>query len=1696
MPKINASKCFTIPAAKTIEASPIPDNFIQLFHSMWVTQLHQSKKSEIEVRFQTNRQELFKLLKLNHLDAAINLLDANEQAEVRKDISCLEQNTPYQIKLMQKLHEHYNSLIAHQLNYHIGPSANHNQVQFLTNYLNYIYQELTKEDSKLTSDKKISFLNGLEHPLLNCTTGLTNRTQELISTLTSSVSVDDLLFQVRMNLVDKIARNFTQYIHTHDSIIDKAKQLGYGVERHNESDPYQPEHSIDEEQLKLKLKDVFSTEYLPLQIIDKIVTHITEQLHFHHEYEGKIEAQDIEIKGYETRRYENFIRYFQTIFGAAPSYEEDIEKYLVIDEDSIVKDINWVNVKIFLLEYLGHHQYIEAEEAEIHLLNTIIKNEAIDPSQPFYPTLSEPKEIGQLLLWTKECHQNWAEAFLNDLFSNTGKEHQLVLGLKLISHLLLDNHQQALSMLERIDSIYQFSECLKQEQYFRQAIMNTHLLGGLVKLLQWKPLEFQSMIFKKSYLGQTSLAMYLALEKSTVLPTAFDMMKSFYPGDIQDILKTPNHNGISLVQIVAKYAKIHLDKLWPFYVTSNLFSDPFFVLQNDSNLNNLLFYMMVYAPDKIEVLLLYMALWKTDAVNMALTNSNFEGKNLLTLVLEHQPNLLEKIIRLIALAPRHIIYTILTQHLNKYSNNLFLCIRKKPNLFSSLSKLFYALEPAQMLAMFNLKDQDHNQILHLCHLIPERDFKQVLSRLLEFEIGDIFQLLSQKNKNAETIFSLLAQHHEEYFQILFKQLEMNSQLKECLIFNPQSNYFSHLLQISMSKSSLSLMHFLLQELNHFSLDQKLDILSRPSPSGTYPLEYSLKKQEAFKPLICFYLSLTQNFTKSHFDKLLLNCLHSKENIKLLFSHLISLLHYNVPFSQYLLEYCCQEITQNIANLDDIYSFLMEYTIHYPNRQSSISLIFSNLCKYPGHYDAFIKAISGAPRVIKHLPEHIVQCIMDIEEQSESSAARTLAWLTTQTSKLIFDIFTKNYHHLIYKEKYFPELLHMCKNQCSADEFKYIFLDYDDKNHKNILMLALEENHEANISLILEQDEALLTELFMQSNQKDCNIISMCALEAYPHASLVLERFKTFHPSNQKRILSQDSTILANFHSFQSDITEEMLHLVCDLPWEPDNFFEIFNPSYLLSCARKVMTLEHPCFIKLMSKISDEQLKQLLLNDIDHHQGYSNTPIHEFFISHYDSKRIPHQNIQYMLERLNQLSFTKEERQIIFDQHSWLEICNHHNECLFEVLELFLTAYPDNKEKIKLFLCTNDNSMNGLMLNMMSRQSIQTYLDLFYALNPTPEDISKLFHKQDDEGDSAILFALKYPSSNTQLLLNYIEQLPLESQKTLLSVENHDNHNILSISMLEHSEMIPRICGLIHSLRLTELLETLSYHYLTRCIIGLSTTQLQPVLHLIGTFPEESIKVLSYLNVDEDELNTEYNLLDKCLKEQQNQVTILELYHHLNPDMLFKCFSKDTLNYAARNPKIILQRVLSLIMNITDKADIVEIFNNNELLFNYSNLDNLFCLFEFIQMLHQEHQSESLSAFSWYQILIQTKANRDNFFLRLKTEDPDFKFLLFGQDVLSDAVMTHDTDIINSLITIISELTTEQQTHLIEQFKKSQKKGRRVFGQEYQQELDVIARYEISVRQLAPSMQAVSIFSSEENLSKRFKIEKTSRELAP
>jgi len=69
-------------------------------------------------------------------------------------------------------------------------------------------------------------------------------------------------------------------------------------------------------------------------------------------------------------------------------------------------------------------------------------------------------------------------------------------------------------------------------------------------------------------------------------------------------------------------------------------------------------------------------------------------------------------------------------------------------------------------------------------------------------------------------------------------------------------------------------------------------------------------------------------------------------------------------------------------------------------------------------------------------------------------------------------------------------------------------------------------------------------------------------------------------------------------------------------------------------------------------------------------------------------------------------------------------------------------------------------------------------------------------------------------------------------------------------------------------------------------------------------------------------------------------------------------------------------------------------------------------------------------------------------------------------------------------------------HLIEQFKKSQKKGRRVFGQEYQQELGIIAAYEASVRELAPSIQAISIFSSEESSSKRFKIEKKSRELAP
>jgi len=126
--------------------------------------------------------------------------------------------------------------------------------------LNLIYQELL--NSKTSNDRKTQIALILQERVEHCTPGFSNGIF-FITTQIKSKTLQDCLYQIRFDIVNKVAREYSDDVHQVNSFFSAAQKLGLGVKANNDI------YSNDNFEVN-RLRNAFKSEYHFLNILNKI----------------------------------------------------------------------------------------------------------------------------------------------------------------------------------------------------------------------------------------------------------------------------------------------------------------------------------------------------------------------------------------------------------------------------------------------------------------------------------------------------------------------------------------------------------------------------------------------------------------------------------------------------------------------------------------------------------------------------------------------------------------------------------------------------------------------------------------------------------------------------------------------------------------------------------------------------------------------------------------------------------------------------------------------------------------------------------------------------------------------------------------------------------------------------------------------------------------------------------------------------------------------------------------------------------------------------------------------------------------------------------------------------------------------------------------------------------------------------------
>jgi hypothetical protein len=303
-------------------------------------------------------------------------------------------------------------LFFKELDRHAGAQSTYSLKPQLLESLSTLYYLFTHP--KTTNERKHLIASRIAEDISQCSQGFTNRVNYIISRFNMPQNMDELIAQVRFNLVDRIASIIAaenpQGIHVHNRVIEVAQGAGFGVWSINTSDFYSHTGSNDLSDGRIidQLKAGFANRFQLFALVNTLRDEL-ESLMVSFGYQGKRGLEN-EYKMEEYEKFHDFLTLFIPI-----SKEELLETDTISD---IVININWQNVKSALLQQLWDKNFVTFSTEEATLLDDLLvgENRSLD-SKTLNTLISHGYELVQCLEfvshWRMEQKAALVSAYLN-----------------------------------------------------------------------------------------------------------------------------------------------------------------------------------------------------------------------------------------------------------------------------------------------------------------------------------------------------------------------------------------------------------------------------------------------------------------------------------------------------------------------------------------------------------------------------------------------------------------------------------------------------------------------------------------------------------------------------------------------------------------------------------------------------------------------------------------------------------------------------------------------------------------------------------------------------------------------------------------------------------------------------------------------------------------------------------------------------------------------------------------------------------------------------------------------------------------------------------------------------------------------------------------------------------------------------------
>jgi hypothetical protein len=342
-----------------------------------------------------------------------------------------------------------------ELDRHAGERSTYTFKSELIESLAKLY--LVFKHSNTTNEQKNFIASRIAEDISQCTPGFHGRVNFIIISLNSPQNMDELLAQIRFNLVDKIAHfladKSAQGIHVHTRVNKIARAFGFGIWAINEQDSYERAGSSDitDETIAQKVQEGFKNHFQYFALINALCEEL-KALIAPLGYNGKRKIGEEYLNGEDDKFFEVLSRFIS------------IDRGLAFERNAAgkVSDIDWHYVKTLFLQKLRAEAYVTLSKEETALLDSLLHNE----TKP-----QDANSLGQLIphgyelaesvqffsFWSKEQKANFVLAYLHTKSPNEQKEilailynevPQLTAGLKTHANLqaiyfniAIDEHQ-------------------------------------------------------------------------------------------------------------------------------------------------------------------------------------------------------------------------------------------------------------------------------------------------------------------------------------------------------------------------------------------------------------------------------------------------------------------------------------------------------------------------------------------------------------------------------------------------------------------------------------------------------------------------------------------------------------------------------------------------------------------------------------------------------------------------------------------------------------------------------------------------------------------------------------------------------------------------------------------------------------------------------------------------------------------------------------------------------------------------------------------------------------------------------------------------------------------------------------------------------------------------------------------------------